>query len=244
MSYAFCDLVDPRDRADRQALEPSAVLFHARPFFLLAAFGFDSIGHMGRMKRTITILIIAGVAVSALAAARSEQVSEWVSVNLFTVSTKAKQEKYLKLAQKHIADPAEFAGYLQQAEHIAEVILYLDGGQVAVAERFEEASRDAERTLSKQRPLPYDALAAARLENEKMFRYMALKYQFNQADIRKHQSIIEKHIVMAEVFMDSNPNTKAAGFLIEAKKFQAAGLNIEAYELVSKAKDAIYSQVR
>lgn len=238
--------MDVPDDAISFLLQAFSVFFHERPFFLLPPLGSGKVsgmGHISRLRLIVYVLIILGLSAAALAYQKGGRISEWVTVNLFTVSTKAKQEKYLELALRHMDEPALFAEYLRQSEYMAEVILYLDGSEIAVAERFEEATRKAEEYLARKQPFSYESLIAAQIENEKMFRYMASNYQFNDADIKKYQDIIEKHIIIAENLTLGNPDPRISALLAEAKKHQAAGLNVEGYELVKKAKNIVYTKL-
>lgn len=214
---------------------------------MLAALGFDSIGGMGfirHAKKIIVILIILGLGVFAIVAAGNQRIAEWVEVNLLTVSTKAKQAKYLELAARHLDEPTLYGQYLGQAEEMAEAILFLDGKEFAVAERFEAATREQEQILGRQRPIPYPSLAAARIENENIYLFMVKNYQFNDADIKKYQGIIDRHIAIVEALLREKPNARAAALIAEARKYQAAGLNIETYEYVKKAKDVVYAKLK
>lgn len=200
-----------------------------------------------------------------------ERPAEWLSVNIFTISTKKKQAKKLtfaserivelgallyvpKVRQKHIDQALNrYRYYLENAEDMAEKIIFLDGREIAIAEKFEEETRLQEKYLrelaegaaaDKLSPAVYEALAIVRVQNEKMFKFMVEKYQATDADIRKHRAILSKHMALVREAMqalkDEEKIKQVSNLLVEAEKFRKAGLNIEAYNLIKQAKDIIY----
>ncbi len=199
-----------------------------------------------------------------------EKIEEWLSVNVFTISTRAKQAKKLEMASKRIAElqalllkkdvvpnnlqeaVKRYKLFLRDAEDMAEKIIILDGKEIALAENFEKASRLHENVFlelletadEKTSPIIYDALGESRIQNKKIFTFMVKNYQGTDADIEKHQRIVEQHaaIVQSRLSNEKVPLklSELKFFLTEADKFRKAGLNIEAYELVEKAKNIIY----
>ena len=185
-----------------------------------------------------------------------ERVGEWFDVNIFTVSTKAKQKKKLEFAGERVAeiiqlgmDPdtksrnlklavGRYQNFLRQAEDMAEKIIILDGKEIAIAEQFEAATRLHEAVLSSgyQR----EALGEAMIENEKIFKFMVMNYQFTDEDIKKHQDILDEHFEIVEKLNSSSKNMEVGEYLEEARKYQKAGLNVQAYDLIQKAKDILY----
>ena len=191
---------------------------------------------------------------------------EWLTVNLFTISTKAKQEKYLEFADGYLAEiishPSEKAvsGYefnLEHARDFAEKIIFLDGAEIGLAAKFEEMTRIEEQVLAKlllganseDRAIINEAISLTRVENRYMFAYMVEKYQLNNADISRDQKIVEAHLTLVERAVQNYRDIlgdgkvlKIGGLLIEARKYQAAGLNLEAYDSLDKAKNIIYAK--
>lgn len=183
-----------------------------------------------------------------------------MDVNLLTVSTKKKQAKKLKNASERIAELValfeqsnprpknleqalrRYRDFVNSAEDMAEKIAILDGAEIGVAQEMEKATRAHEQVLAElleEGDSPFagvirEAVTAARLANEKIFKFMVQNYQFNEQDIRKHQNILEQHIHFVELRLGQNP------LLDEARKFQKAGLNAQAYDLVQKAKNILY----
>lgn len=183
-----------------------------------------------------------------------------MEINLFTVSTKKKQAKKLENASERVAELTalfeqanpklenleealrRYRYFVNSAEDMAEKLVILDGAQIGAAEQVERATRVHEQVLAElleEDDLPFagvvrEAVTTARLANEKTFKFMIQNYQFNDADIRKHQNILEQHIHFVELRLGHNP------VLDEARKFQKAGLNREAYDLMQKAKNILY----
>lgn len=195
-----------------------------------------------------------------------ERIGEWLDVNIFTVSTKSKQQKKLDLAGERVAEILELAvgldtdtkdlrtavrryqSFLRQAEDMAEKIVILNGIEIALAEKFEEISRMHEVLLAESlryAPTQFDgiireALASAMIENEKIFKFMVVNYQITDLDIKKHQGILEKHLEIVEKLNEGIKNGKVEKYLEEARKYQKAGLNVQAYDLLQRAKNIIY----
>lgn len=190
-----------------------------------------------------------------------ELLGEWFAVNLFTLSTKQKQAKKLELAEERLAEFREllllgqpepkalqktlrrYESLLRDARDMAEKIIFLDGKEIALAERVERQTRLYEQVLLETleevspsfAPLVLEALMEARIQNEVIFKFMVKNYQFNEDDIRKHQAILEAHLQdLEERLGAAEPN------LLEARKFQKAGLNSEAYEWMKKGKNKMY----
>ena len=281
--------MDMGDSARGALFQALPVFGHARAFFLLPPLGFDSIGLMGHIRRIGLVLIIIAffpylamahegevhfsVNPTALPGERGyawDIVSEWFSVNLFTLSAKGKQEKKLALAEERLAEfmallatGGDTRGTLNRyrdtlfdAADMARKIVIIDGGQIAIAEKLEERTRLHEAALigllesvsGERQAQVMTALSAARLNNEDTFIFMARNYQFNEADIKKHGEILQEHIELVEreiatADLDRPRNDKVRALIIEAKKHQSAGLNAEGYGLVKKAKNIIYSQI-
>ncbi|MDZ4244198.1 MAG: hypothetical protein U1C57_03785, partial [Candidatus Doudnabacteria bacterium] len=185
-----------------------------------------------------------------------ERVGEWFEVNVFTISTKAKQKKKLEFADERVAEIIQLASnsnidakdlrtavsryqnFLRQARDMAEKIIILDGKEIALAEQFEAATRLHETVLSSG--YSREALAAAMIENGKIFKFMAVNYQFTDQDIKKHQGILDEHFEMIDKLDRQSKNQQVEEYLEEARKYQKAGLNVQAYDLIQKAKDILY----
>ncbi len=197
-----------------------------------------------------------------------ERIGEWFALNLFTISTKGKQEKSLRLADERVAEFLEllterglqpqalqetlrrYAYFLRRAEDMAEKIIFLDGAEIGLAEKLEQATRLHEEVLAQLLPdlkpelrsSVNEGLITARNENEKIFRFMVKNYQSNETDIDKHRRILEEHIeLIGRLLREDNSNAvQIRDFRAEARKFQAAGLNLQAYDLIQKAKNVLY----
>lgn len=200
-----------------------------------------------------------------------EKIGEWVEVNLLTLSTKKKQAKKLQFASERVAElgilanlqepkdrdlrrtMARYKGQLVSAEDMAEKIIFLDGHEIGVAEKLEEETRLQEkflREIKEQlseghiREVIDQSLKIAREINKRMFTFMVEKYQGSDADIRKHQAILGKHLALVRetlpAIQDQEKLKQVNDFLTEAEKFRKAGLNLEAYELIRQAKDSVY----
>lgn len=190
-----------------------------------------------------------------------ELAGEWFDLNLLTLSTRQKQAKKLNLAEERLAEFLEllesgessfkllrtpldrYEKLLRESEDMAEKIVILDGREIGAAEVLEARTRRHEEALAEfleeisesQDRLLREALAEAMLQNEKVFKFMVKYYQFNAEDIKKHQDILEAHLNrLAKVLGDNHPD------LAEARKFQKAGLNLDAYDFIKKAKSRIY----
>jgi len=200
-----------------------------------------------------------------------EKPAEWLSVNIFTLSTKKKQAKKLAYASERVAEIGallfvpemkekylnqalgRYQYYLESAEDMAEKIVFIDGNEIAVADRFEEETRLQEKYLRELKEgapvekipsVALEALSIARGQNEKIFRFMVEKYQANEADIRKHSTILSKHITLVrEALLTVQGKEKikqVSDLLDEAENHRKAGLNLRAYEIIKQAKDIIY----
>lgn len=149
-----------------------------------------------------------------------ERIGEWLLVNLFTISTKAKQERYLNLATERVAEMEallitpnvdekdlkvavnRYQSLIGQAEDMAEKIVFLDGHQIAVAEAVENKtwiheqvlSESLETANSKFSLILHEAIAAARTQNKKSFIFMVEKYTANQDDIDKYGMIVRQQV--------------------------------------------------
>ena len=194
-----------------------------------------------------------------------ERIGEWLDVNIFTISTKAKQQKRLDLADERVAEIIQlgtepdtksrnfglavgrYQNFLRQAEDMAEKIIVLDGKEIGLADKFEYTSRLHETLISqvlasappKIAGIIQEALTSARLGNEKIFKFMVVNYQFTDEDIKKHQDILEQHFEIVEKF-NREENEKVEEYLDEARKYQKAGLNVQAYDLLQRAKNILY----
>ena len=200
-----------------------------------------------------------------------ERPAEWLSVNLFTVSTKKKQAKKLAFSSERVAEIggliyvpdikekylslalSRYRNYVESAEGMAEKIVFIDGNEIAVAGTFEEETRLQEkylRELKEGAPVEAipseinDALLEARAQNEKIFTFMVEKYQASEADIRKHRTILSKHITLVREALlsvqDEDKIKKVSDLLEEAEDHRKAGLNLRAYEIIKQAKDLVY----
>lgn len=197
-----------------------------------------------------------------------QQVGEWFSVNIFTLSTRQKQEKKLELASRRVAEIValvqdsksspkaletavqRYQGFLRDAGDMAEKIIILDGAEIGLAEKLEETTFVHEQVLSGL--LPYvpvqlrgpvmESAATALIQNETIFKFMVKNYQGTDADIAKHQKILDRQMQGVSSMLDDlkRPDkqklARIDALLQEAQKFQKAGLNIEAYDLVHKAR--------
>ena len=202
-----------------------------------------------------------------------ERTGEWVDLNLFTVSTRAKQQKKLELAGERLAEFRElftdkssreqdlryalgrYKKFMHESEDMAEKIIFLDGAEIRLAEDFEESSRIHEEAIvelvdaapEKLADLTGVLLETARAGNKKIFAFMVEKYQADESDIRKHQAVIQKHIILAQdrLFRETDKDIikKVKELLDKAQKFKQAGLNIEAYELADQAKDLLFKKL-
>ena len=199
-----------------------------------------------------------------------ERPAEWIDVNLLTFSTKQKQLKKTQLASERVAEmgtllytanPKEkrlrtalvrYRYYLESAEDMAEKIIFLDGAEIGVAEAFEEETRLQEKSLRELlegssavelAAVLNEALILARNQNKKIFEFMVNNYQGTDAEVRKHQDILGKHIALTRdslLHAEDDKKKKAAEQLAEAEKFRKAGLNIQAYDWIEKAKNTLY----
>src|SRR3989344_7937130 len=195
-----------------------------------------------------------------------DRLGEWIRINLFTLSTKQKQEKKLELTGERLAEfmvlvekfpdrteaiSAALRGYekfLGEARDMAEKIIFLDGTEIALAAAVEEKSRLQEAALldllfeSDQSARPYitQAVSTARIENEQIFKYMVTNYQRTDTEVEKHKAIILQHLELVESRFLPGPS---ADVLAEARKFQEAGLNIQAYDYLKMAKNDLYGQL-
>jgi len=200
-----------------------------------------------------------------------ERPAEWIDVNLLTLSTKEKQDKKRQLSSERVAEMGpllygenpklkhletalgRYQYYLESAEDMAEKIIFLDGAEIGIAEQFEEETRLQEKFLrellegapnNELTTVVRQAVTLARLQNEKIFKFMVKNYQFTDADIRKHQIILSWHMLLVREAMqltdDQDKLKKAEDLLVEAEKHRRAGLNKEGYDLISKAKNIVY----
>ncbi|MDP3740866.1 MAG: hypothetical protein Q8R08_00890 [bacterium] len=146
--------------------------------------------------------------------------------------------------------------FLTEAGYMAEKIIVLDGSEIALAEEFERNTRTYEEVFSQllrvasgevQTPI-LEALIISRSQNQSIFEFMVRNYQATDADIKKHQEILGEHIELAGSLIDKSDlinydRVNAKFWLNEARKFQNAGLNVEAYHRVNKAKNLVYSKL-
>ena len=205
-----------------------------------------------------------------------ERLAEWLEVNIFTISTRAKQQANLILAEERLAELAElvqtrdqaqknldlvvsrYQYFLGQARDMAEKIIFLDGAQISLADRFQERTRIHEflinQTLTNLSGRNYvavaQALEIAHAENMEILRFMVEHYQLSDADIRKHQIILQQHIVFLENrFQDlkakfnDQESKKIAKDLEAADKFKQSGLNREALQQIERVSLKIYSKL-
>ncbi len=192
----------------------------------------------------VSLLIIAGYLLY-----QNGDVKDWIWVNFLTVSTKEKQKRNLELAHAYahnltpVGNLYRYEKYLRTAEDMAEKLIFLDGQEVGLGYEFEEFTRDLEPELLGK----LEAQSEARIQNRKMFEYLVKNYQFTDADIERHKEILEQHIGMVEgglkLVKDQNNAKKIEQYLTEARKFQKAGLNVEAYGWIERAKNVLYTSV-
>lgn len=197
------------------------------------------------MKKIIPV-VIAVALVAGFTLYQKPVVRDWVDVNLLTVSTKEKQKKYLMIAHDYAhslnipGNLYRYEKFLRTAEDMAETIIFLDGAEVEIGYKFEELTRDLEPELAGKT----EAQSEARIQNRKMFEYLVKNYQFTDEDIARHKRIVEAHISIVEQGLagisDQNKLKKVNEDLGEARKFLKAGLNIEAYGWVDRAKNVLY----
>ena len=196
-----------------------------------------------------------------------EKIGEWLDVNIFTLGTKDKQAKRLRFATERLSELTElitqteqgeedvreavrrYRNFLDSAENMAEVIIFLDGHEIAVAERLEDETRHHEQVLGEYlgfTNLPHrsyfdEALDEARTVNEQIFKFMVEKYQITEEDVEKHRKILDGHFEIVEALAEETGRTgEVAALVIEARKHQKAGLNAQAYELLNEAKNILY----
>lgn len=197
-----------------------------------------------------------------------ERVGEWFEVNILTLSTKKKQARKLTFAEERLAEfkaliqegqpkakhlrlaLSRYQNFLKEAEDMAEKIIFLDGAEILLAEEVEKITRIHEQVigeiLEEINPdfagIVTEVLTTVQNENEKIFKFMIQHYQFTEQDIRKHKIIVGEHLRIAQSRINKRGKAgeKAQELIVEARKFQAAGLNIEAYDLVKKAKHVVY----
>lgn len=244
-----------------------------------------------RTKRIILIVIILIFPISALAHGEVphfnidagtlpggikygfELLGEWFSINLFTVSTKGKQERYLKQAEERLAEFMALYNYadqkeenlnkalegykssLRKAEDMAEKIIFLDGNEIAIAYELENKTEIHEKVIvevleqgSPGSDEAEEVLAEARAQNEKIFKFIVEKYQFNNEDIEKNKAVISEELNFVEarakeLGKNAEEKKKAkeiADLLAQGKKYNKLGLTIQAYDFVKKAKDILY----
>lgn len=201
-----------------------------------------------------------------------DRVGEWIEVNLLTLSTKKKQQKKLAYADERVAElvtlieivpgtakslrkaSERYESVLRSARDMAEKIIFLDGAEIALAEKFEETSRTHERIFAnllggqslQVRAIVSEVLIVARNENRSAFEFMVTNYQFTDIDIQKHQRILQEHIEFLEdekFRFEENAKSELDTFISEAREFQDAGLNIQSYERIEKAKNFLYSRL-
>lgn len=202
-----------------------------------------------------------------------DRAGDWLNINLFTVSTKQKQQKRLGVAEERLAELlylaqnkevkeknlgkalSGYTAYLTSAEDMAEKIIFLDGHEIGLARHLEERTRLHEQALAQALGKGSDASAGffaealilARVQNENSFKFIVEKYQFTDQDIADNKAVVEDHIAIVEAslaFFDKKKDAQKIktiqGFLREAKNFEKFGFHLKAYELVKKAKNAVY----
>lgn len=200
----------------------------------------------------------------------AERVAEWFEVNLFTVSTKAKQQKLVEFTEERVFEAVQgeldektveyYQQDLSRAEDMTEKILFLDGRETPLAELFERVTFDQERALgdlligssSDKQSLIFEVLTHARQQNRKMFEYLVVNYQFNEQDIEKHVAIVRRHLlyIVRELEVREPSFAKASEDMLkilqnleEAEEHLADGLNIGAYARVDQVKDIFYAKL-
>ncbi len=197
-----------------------------------------------------------------------DRTAEWVELNIFTPGTKDKQAKRLQFAEERLAEfenllgtgivrtsllqrtAQRYAKLLMSSQDMAEKIIFLDGAEIAIAEKFEVRTRLHEQFISELldaatpdlKSLVQKILTDARDQNQEIFQFLVEKYQFDQNDIQKHRLIVLEHMAIVRTYMrereEQRPDIEV--YLSEAKKFLDFGLNIQAYEQVDQAKNLIY----
>lgn len=198
-----------------------------------------------------------------------DRFGEWFDINFLTVSTKKKQDKRLRQAEERLAEFLEMSnladkkegnlrraagGYersIAAAEDMAEKIIFLDGAEIEIAYDLEERTSTQEKAVFElfEGAVVYpivaeELMAAASAQNERIFRFIAEKYQFTGSDIERNKTIIGREIAFVEgrarAIKDS---AEISGYLSEAKKFQKFGLTVQAAELIKAAKDSLFRSV-
>ena len=200
----------------------------------------------------------------------AERIGEWFAVNIFTVSTRAKQQTKAALADERLAELiqllatnsdekqirkalANYIADIAEVRDMAQKIIILDGAEIALASDFERQTRLQEEALVEileifsgaSRSAVMQALSEARSENRDMFRFMALHYQATDQDVRRHQNILEKHlqfVMAAATGFDAATRKELDPIIAEARKFQKAGLNVQAYGFIDRAKNKLYGK--
>ncbi len=195
-----------------------------------------------------------------------DRLGDWVRINLLTLSTKQKQQKKLLVSQERFAELVtlvevvpgkvgalaqaveEYKKYLWEGRDMAQKIIILDGTEIELGRELELVTRENEEILSSflesanptSKVYVLEALIAARIENEEIFKFMVKNYQFTQSDIQANREIIEEHLKFVEEkfpLSDEARQVQAEGYLREAREFQKAGLNVEAYDFIKSAKN-------
>ena len=196
-----------------------------------------------------------------------EKIGEWVDVNILTLGTKDKQAKKLRFATERLSELTQlitqtesqegdvreaaerYRNFLDSAENMAEVIIFLDGHEIAVAEKLEDETRHHEQVLGEylgftnlpHRSYIVEALNEARTVNGQIFKFMVEKYQITDEDVEKHRKILDGHFEIVETLAEGTGRAaEVAGLITEARNHQKAGLNARAYELLNEAKDVLY----
>ncbi|MBI4050583.1 MAG: hypothetical protein HY396_01255 [Candidatus Doudnabacteria bacterium] len=201
-----------------------------------------------------------------------DRLGDWIRINLMTLSTKQKQAKKLEVSQERLAElvtlveivPGKIAvldeavsgyrKYLRDSRDMALKIIILDGAEIGLARQLEKVTRENEAVLSDilgsanqvLRVYILEALIAAQVENEDIFKFIVKNYQFTQDDIEKNKAVIDEHLKLVEEKLpldDESKQQAVESYLGEARKFQNAGLNVEAYDWVKKAKNVAYIKI-
>jgi hypothetical protein len=197
----------------------------------------------------------------------ADRIGEWIDINLLTLPTRDKQQKRMLSAEERMAELVELAergavkqrvykslvsryrGQLEASEDMVEKILFLDGAEIGLALDLEQQTRRQEQelfgALSNVQPgqspvYILEALNSARLANQKMFEYMVVNYQFNEADIEKYGAIVREHLDFVKAALDES-GLSAADEIGRSEEFLQAGLNIDAYQYANRAKNILYA---
>lgn len=171
-----------------------------------------------------------------------KNLSRWFEINIFTPSTKAKQQKYLRLSNERASEIYSLAALgakasdlrrsvsayqaaVSRAEDMAEKIIFLDGAQIGLATATENETAIQEKvfgeilehaTKENYQPIT-EALGFARTANEEIYNYMVTKYQQTDTDVERDKAILGREISFAERAEGFSPDLLSSQ---QKKKFE------------------------